>query len=425
MVTFQQRSPCDLVSGVRDTAPSYQLLIKGSDPGTVSAPSLWLYSRLVRSLLDDQGNEGERLILMPDFRTEDIQASVHMMEALETETFLVFNGNNKVVLETLGIPLQNHKPLENRVETISEEDEDDHPNSKSQELDEDIYNDKEVEEIQKLFLDVNNSILEDSDYEDQDEEEENDFTAQLLKNQDISDSDSDSEELPVKKETNVEIDDFEISDFSDEEDDLDQNLNKSRELQEEDAETRNETKISKPADDTEEKLKEVKSLVKKTNNFFSCKSCDYTNRKKHLLTLHAETHVEGLAFSCKYCEKVCPTRFSLRQHVHKNHRQKKAPMTENIKQAEEVSHGQDQNKVKTRDDLDKEINAKVKRLVVKDEGGVLWKCRECNKTGQRSSIARHAETHLTGYSHFCPICDHKSTTRDALKTHSRLKHTHN
>ena len=94
MVTLQQRSHCDLVSGLRDLAPSYQLLIRGSDPGTVSASSLWLYSRLVRSLLDDSGSEGERLIVMPDFRTEDIQASVRMMEALQTETLLVFNGNN-------------------------------------------------------------------------------------------------------------------------------------------------------------------------------------------------------------------------------------------------------------------------------------------------------------------------------------------
>ena len=103
MVTFHQSSHCDLLPEVRDEAPSYQLLIRGSNPGTVTANCLWLYSRLVRSLLD--GQVEERVIVMPDFRTEDIQASVRMIQALEKETIMVFNGTDKLVMETLGIPL--------------------------------------------------------------------------------------------------------------------------------------------------------------------------------------------------------------------------------------------------------------------------------------------------------------------------------
>ena len=41
-----------------------------------------------------------------------------MIQALKKETIMVFNGNNKLVMEALGIPLQNHK----QVETISEKD---------------------------------------------------------------------------------------------------------------------------------------------------------------------------------------------------------------------------------------------------------------------------------------------------------------
>ena len=138
MIKFQQRYFCDLVSGVRDLAPSYQLLIKGSDPGTVSANSLWLYSKMVRSVLESQGNGEEKVIVMPDFITEDILASVRLIEAVEveTDTVLVFNGKSKLILETLGIPLQNHKPLENRVETISEEDEIMEPFTSWKDLDE-------------------------------------------------------------------------------------------------------------------------------------------------------------------------------------------------------------------------------------------------------------------------------------------------
>ena len=42
---------------------------------------------------------------MPDFTTEDILASVRMIEAveIETETVLVFNWTGKQVLETLAM----------------------------------------------------------------------------------------------------------------------------------------------------------------------------------------------------------------------------------------------------------------------------------------------------------------------------------
>ena len=100
MIKFQQRSHYDLVSGVRDLATSYQLLIRGPDPGMVSGNTLWHHSRLVRSVLDSQGNRKERVIVMPD-----ILASVRMIEAveIETETVLVFNWTGKQVLETLAM----------------------------------------------------------------------------------------------------------------------------------------------------------------------------------------------------------------------------------------------------------------------------------------------------------------------------------
>ena len=278
---------------------------------------------------------------MPDFRTEDILASVRMIEAVETDTVLVFNGNSKLVLETLGIPLQNHKPLENRVETISEEDEILQPFTNWKDLDEETNHDKKVDEIQKLFLDANNSIMEDSDGG---EDEEADFNAQLLMDQSFSDTDSDDEEVRVKKENYENIEDFDLNDISISDEEDDENQNKSREInkdEEEDVGTRTDRNITKPADI-------------------------------------------------------------------------------NTKQVEEV--GQNQKQGRSRDDLDKEIDEKVKRLMVKDEGN-LWKCRECSKTGLRYGIARHAETHLTGYIHFCPVCDHKTTNRDALKTHLRVKHT--
>ena len=354
---------------------------------------------------------------MPGFQTEDIEASLRMLEVAETEAILVFNGRNKSVLETLGVCLQHLKPLGDRRESISAEgktskDEDDPKPKIKQEPQQEERRD--LEEIQKLLLD--DSIFETSEEEDNNIEE--DFHDQLMRDQDFSDSEDESDELPIKSGEGKEAfeDDFDLDDISDEEEeDRDQNANKSFELSDDDADSLTSRMV--PTDSLpkqsyqEDKMKEVKALLKKKDKVWTCKSCDYSNKKRFLVTMHAEKHVKGLMFPCKYCPKVYSVRSTLRGHTHKKHRDEgklRASIVENKKKQKE-------------NDLDKEIDEKVGMLIEKD--GKLWKCKQCDKiVTKREYIKKHCEIHLTGYSHPCQFCGHKTTNRVAMKQHVRDKH---
>ena len=324
---------------------------------------------------------------MPGFETEDIEASVRMLEEAATGDCLVFNGRNKTVLETLGVCLQHHKLIE--VKTRNKEDDLKHKIKQESQLDER----RDLEEIQKLLLD-------DSAFDTSEDE-------------DFSDYEDECEELSIKSiEGEYYEDEFDYDDLSDDEED-DQNANKSFELSDDDA-------ASVKQSYQEDKMKEVQALLKKSDKVWSCESCGYSNRNKHLVTLHAETHVKGLLFPCRYCSKVCSKRLTLKNHIYNVHKKLK----ESEWNAKQEERGSLENKQqKNKGDLDQEIDEKIVMLMEKIDGKT-WKCKLCDKTGQKSSISQHCEArHLMGYSHPCHLCDHKTATRNALKGHIRVKHS--
>ena len=51
-------------------------------------------------------------------------------------------------------------------------------------------------------------------------------------------------------------------------------------------------------------------------NVWQCIDCNKYSKTKANLKKHVEIHIEGLFFSCKYCDKVCKTRNSLNLHVY-------------------------------------------------------------------------------------------------------------
>ena len=56
---------------------------------------------------------------------------------------------------------------------------------------------------------------------------------------------------------------------------------------------------------------------------YVCKLCGKTSTLSRNLKNHIETHMEGLEFQCKMCEKKCKTRAMLYMHVSKYHRKVK------------------------------------------------------------------------------------------------------
>eukprot|EP00092_Neocalanus_flemingeri_P023180 GFUD01025136.1.p1 GENE.GFUD01025136.1~~GFUD01025136.1.p1 ORF type:complete len:315 (+),score=98.65 GFUD01025136.1:98-1042(+) len=70
-----------------------------------------------------------------------------------------------------------------------------------------------------------------------------------------------------------------------------------------------------------------------------------------------------------------------------------------------------------------EIEEKIEEMIFVDNG--CWGCKKCGKVMRKKQhIKNHAESHLEGYSHPCPICRKSSKTRNALSNHISYFHKH-
>jgi len=56
---------------------------------------------------------------------------------------------------------------------------------------------------------------------------------------------------------------------------------------------------------------------------FICIQCGYTNKWKHNMQKHTETHIEGPGHQCKYCFRNFKTKNSLQSHESMKHREEK------------------------------------------------------------------------------------------------------
>ena len=65
---------------------------------------------------------------------------------------------------------------------------------------------------------------------------------------------------------------------------------------------------------------EVAELIERNGELWGCKSCGKTAKTKGNIELHAETHVEGLSFPCKFCDQTFRSRSKLNWHRNRTHR---------------------------------------------------------------------------------------------------------
>jgi len=64
----------------------------------------------------------------------------------------------------------------------------------------------------------------------------------------------------------------------------------------------------------------INSKMWKGDGHWACADCDYTSKKNSNVYEHIEAkHVQGPGYMCQECEKVCPTRKSLRHHLGRYH----------------------------------------------------------------------------------------------------------
>ena len=70
---------------------------------------------------------------------------------------------------------------------------------------------------------------------------------------------------------------------------------------------------------TSELEQKIEELTTKIEGVYTCRNCGKTAKDKTHLTIHIETHIEGLEFNCTHCGKVCRSRNSLTKHLGRYH----------------------------------------------------------------------------------------------------------
>merc|ERR1712179_898140 len=65
---------------------------------------------------------------------------------------------------------------------------------------------------------------------------------------------------------------------------------------------------------------QIAEMIEKTaEGKWKCRVCGKKATQKIQIKRHAETHIEGLSYSCPMCSKSSSTRHSLKQHISDNH----------------------------------------------------------------------------------------------------------
>ena len=70
-------------------------------------------------------------------------------------------------------------------------------------------------------------------------------------------------------------------------------------------------------EETKEKMKE---LYRRVDGVLMCTACEYKTKDNSNIKRHAETHLEGLSYSCNLCDKDFRFRDSLNKHKYTAHK---------------------------------------------------------------------------------------------------------
>ena len=183
----------------------------------------------------------------------------------------------------------------------------------------------------------------------------------------------------------------------------------------------------------------MENLLVKVEDLWKCKVCGKTSTsgRRRNLRDHAEIHVQGLRYQCQKCDKICPNKISLRNHLFSKHSKRDKSCVPDIhppSNTRELVDDMEEGKSETVTgvgqvmegelipiDLNREISEKINDLIEKKSHNE-WKCRKCWRSSTRKcQLVNHLETHLN-YTHHCPRCDFTARTRRGLKDHYKVTH---
>lgn len=194
---------------------------------------------------------------------------------------------------------------------------------------------------------------------------------------------------------------------------------------------------------------------------WSCAQCNYSNKLQFTVKQHIETHITSIVHQCVQCPKILKTRNALRAHMIQKHEPKRiqsppwmgntnnystSPSTSpnNMQQQpRQIVHQQSGNQMvqhqprqrrkqaevrSAQTPMDVELDRQVAELMVSNYDAVLakttWQCAQCHFSSKiRSTVKEHIETHISGFTHQCTMCEKTCKTRNALRVHTVRAHT--
>ena len=203
-------------------------------------------------------------------------------------------------------------------------------------------------------------------------------------------------------------------------------------------------------------------MIEKIDGGHKCTSCGYTSKFRSAVKTHIESHLEGLEFKCKICDKVYKTKKSFHAHNSSYHRDidmdelmKEDQLSDRMEFDENEKGDTDSKKLNTPEVAgekheESEVNAseenennfpdanlgsgKIKVNSIEEAQTVITKmiekvegwdrCVSCGYTSKfGSAVKNHIERHhLEGMEYPCKFCDKICRTRSHLNSHKHKAH---
>ena len=277
MAYFSSKDHCDQILDSLQNRSCYKVSLVGDEGVGSLSDSLWLFSPLVRSIIDSLNSINDNIIILPDFSHDHIKTGLDIIEGNDSEV-LLFNSTVKEFLELLGIDLKHVKPVENfdggenvivdfgsliPTETVDRKDDDELPDIPDDDDEEDTSNEDESQNLM--------------------EEEESEPVAVP------------TQHIKAEKEEDIQ---YQLL--------LDQDLS----IDEAKADREKDT-IKNNNDSKQQKLQELENIMIDANGTWKCKVCSKAFPTKTRLRTHAENHVSGLSYPCGICNEIYTTKSRL------------------------------------------------------------------------------------------------------------------
>ena len=403
MMLLQSDHHSDQVLAALQNQNGRDILLTGNDNRSSQSDSLWILSPLVRSIIGSLGAIRDNLIILPDFCHEDIKTALDIIDGVnESESSLFFfNSTTNDLLQSLGIHLKKTKTFNIRPgdawgDCLDRENNSEHLPSPGMNVErEDV---DEQDKVQEMLL------VDSSDYEDDAQsgyvtvkerlpgvnrvsDDYNDFQDLLLLEQDLSDSDDDSDErmtIPVQYDKTGTV----------EESRLTQDHHKNYDISEDEDE--DERDITETVDEVSDDRSDV--------------------QQPNLITTEPTVKLEKLRLNAEgFSTMLARTRYS-----EKHRRDTKVENIGDVEVADSLIGPTETEKNKF-EDLHQQALKKVKNFAIEENG--RWKCSECGKQfSSRNNVLNHAEVHVSGLYYPCNNCTKTFNTRSRLAEHRFSQH---